>query len=401
MTRSRLKIGYFALEAINSFAATYYIYYLAFLARDEFGFSNRGNLSLIAIHGFIYIFARWQGGRFSQKFGYFNALKLGYGGMAAGLALGLVIPGVTGQVAALAAWTVPLCLIWPTLEALVTEGEDFHGTARKVGIYNVVWSSASAVAFCMGGWLWETFGRNGLFGLPIALMILQLGFVLWLERQARSVPKVAVRELSHQPERAAWEQPIPPKRFLQMAWLISPFAYVAINTVGAVIPQLAAKFELTPAQSGVFNSLWFYVRFAAFILLWKWTGWHYRFRWMLAAAIGLVLSFSTMLLAPFLWVVVLAQLVFGVSIGLIYYSSLFYSMDAGDEKGAHGGLHEAAIGLGIFGGPAAGALALTFFPRSPDSGTYAVSSLLLIGLAALIVLRIRRQPGDGGVRQKT
>lgn len=390
MTRSRLKIGYFTLEAINSFAATYYIYYLVFLARDELGFTNRGNLFLAAIHGFIYIFASWQGGRFAQKFGYFNALKLGYGGMAVGLSLGLIVPGVTGQILALAAWTVPLCLIWPTLEALVTEGEDFHGTARKVGLYNVVWSSASAVAFCMGGWLWETFGRNGLFGIPIALMIVQFAFVLWLERQAARIPKVHVQELSHEPERTALEQPIPPKRFLQMAWLISPFAYVAINTVGAVIPQLAAKFDLTPAQSGVFNSLWFYVRFAAFILLWKWTGWHYRFRWMLAAAIGLLLSFSVMLLAPMLWVVVAAQVVFGFSIGLIYYSSLFYSMDAGDEKGAHGGLHEAAIGLGICAGPAAGAAALTFFPQSPNSGTFAVSGLLMIGLTALIVLRLRR-----------
>ncbi len=41
---------------------------------------------------------------------------------------------------------------------------------------------------------------------------------------------------------------------------------------------------------------------------------------------------------------VVAQIAFGISVGLIYYSSLFYSMDVGETKGEHGGLHEAMIG---------------------------------------------------------
>src|SRR5690606_13881212 len=125
-------------------------------------------------------------------------------------------------------------------------------------------------------------------------------------------------------------------------------------------------------------------------LLWKWTRWHYRFRWLLTAMIGLILSFSTMLLAPLLWLVIVAQVIFGLSIGLIYYSSLFYSMDAGDEKGAHGGLHEAAIGLGIFAGPFVGAAALTFWPQHSNAGTFAVSTLLALGLLGLVTLRLKK-----------
>ncbi|MGN6553891.1 MAG: MFS transporter [Verrucomicrobiota bacterium] len=393
MTRSRLKLGYFTLEAVNCFAATFYLYYIFFLARDQFGFTNRGNLFLTAVHGFVYIFASWQGGRFSQRFGYFNALRFGYAGMALGLSLGLIIPGIVGQIIALAAWTIPLCLIWPTLEALVSDGEDFSGTARIVGVYNVVWASTSALAFCTGGWLWEKLGKNGLYTLPIVLMLLQLVFVLWLEKKAKALPAVKTEPTvqHHEPESIAARQPVSPKRFLQMAWLASPLAYVAINTVAAVIPQLAHKFNLTAAQSGVFNSLWFYVRLGAFIVLWKWTGWHYRFRWLLTAMIALVLSFAAMLLSLQLWVVIVAQLIFGFAIGLIYYSSLFYSMDAGGElKGQNGGLHEAAIGLGIFAGPALGAATLTFFPTLANGGTLAVTGLLVCGLLGLIWLRLKK-----------
>lgn len=388
----QLKFGYFILEALNSFAATFYLFYLVFLTSAEFGFKTRENLLLMAGHGLVYIFASWQGGRFMQRHGGFAALKLGFAGMGFGLALGLIVPGVFGQVLALVGWTLPCCLIWPSLEALVTEGEDYQGTARMVGRYNVVWSGASAVAFFSGGWLWEQFGRTGLYGICIALMAAQFLITLGLERYAGRLPqtKAPIVAATHQPEAAAFRQALPPKRFLQMAWLANPFAYVAINTVGAVMPQLAHRFDLAPSQSGMFCSLWFFVRTGAFVGLWKWTAWHYRFRWLLAAFVGLVLGFATMMLAAHLWVVLLAQLVFGCAVGLIYYSSLFYSMDVGEAKGEHGGLHEAAIGLGICLGPAVGAVALSLPAQIAHAGVWAVSTLLTAGLGGLIWLRNRK-----------
>ena len=99
----------------------------------------------------------------------------------------------------------------------------------------------------------------------------------------------------------------------------------------------------------------------------------------------LIVSFAFLLLIPNLIVIVIAQIGFGMAVGLIYYSSLFYSMDAGETKGEHGGFHEAAIGLGIFIGPGVGATTLRIFPGSPNSGTWAVSGLLCLGLAMLLI----------------
>ena len=127
-------------------------------------------------------------------------------------------------------------------------------------------------------------------------------------------------------------------------------------------------------------------RLGAFVVLWRWDGWHYRFRWLLIAYLALVGAFAAILMAPSLAVVVVAQLVFGCAVGLIYYSSLFYSMDLGDTKGEHGGLHEAAIGLGNFAGPAVGAASLHFLPQYSNSGALAVSGLLLLGLGGLLAI---------------
>ena len=191
-------------------------------------------------------------------------------------------------------------------------------------------------------------------------------------------------------EAAAFAQPVSPRTFLRMAWLAIPFSYVGITTVVAIIPALAETLDLSTAQAGLFGSIWLFVRLGTFVALWQWTGWHYRFRWLLGGIVGLTGSFSILLLSHNLGLLVAAQVVFGVSIGLIYYSSLFYSMDVGETKGEHGGLHEAAIGAGMFLGPAVGALGLCLIPGSPNAGAYAVTALLACGLAGLIGLRVRR-----------
>ena len=53
-------------------------------------------------------------------------------------------------------------------------------------------------------------------------------------------------------------------------------------------------------------------------------------------------------------------------------------------RGEHGGLHEAAIGIGICAGPAVGAMSLQVLPGVPHAGAFAVSTLLAAGLAALV-----------------
>jgi len=171
-----------------------------------------------------------------------------------------------------------------------------------------------------------------------------------------------------------------------MAWLTNPFAYIGVNTLIALMPGIAQRLELSTTLAGVLGSLWCFARFGAFVGLWLWPGWHYRFRWLLAGYLALVSAFITILLVPNLPVLVAAQMVFGGAVGLLYYSSLFYSMDMSETKGEHGGIHESAIGLGNCAGPAVGAAALQFLPQYSHSGFLAVTLLLLCGLGGLTAI---------------
>jgi predicted MFS family arabinose efflux permease len=386
MFSRRLKTGYFILEGLNSFATVYYFYYFYFFMQTTFGFGNKANLMLAALNGAVYALMAWQGGRFAQRFGYFTALKVGFAVMMTALAGGSQLHSAGGHILVMAVTVVGMCFTWPTLEALVSEGETPAEVPRMVGMYNMVWAGTAAVAYFTGGAMLEKLGPKSLFYVPVAIQLSQLGLTLWLEAQARrAAPAMAATSPAPTPER----HPRPAARtkmFLRLAWLANPFAYIGINTLIAVMPGVARRLELSTMVAGFCCSLWCFSRLGAFFVLWHWDGWHYRFRWLLSAYLALVGAFAAILLAPNLAVLVLAQLVFGSVAGLIYYSSLFYSMDLGDTKGEHGGIHEAAIGLGNFAGPAVGAASLHFLPQYANSGAFAVSGLLLLGLGGLLAI---------------
>lgn len=393
MTHRQLKTGYFALAAMNTLATCYYFNYLFFFLRDRFGFGDRENLWVTALHGFIYVFAAVQCGKFAQRRGYLKSLKIGFAGLAGLMVLGAFLDDKYALLGVLAAYSVVLLFTWPALEALTSERESQAGTLQMVGVYNCTWAGAAALAYFTGGKLYDAFGKAAIFWLPAVIFFAQWLLARWLEKHHDAVlarTPEPPKEIHHTPEAAAYQQPVQPEAFLKMAWLANPFAYIAINTLFAVMPGVAKNLELSPTQVGLFCSLWLFGRFAAFAVMWKWPGWHYRFRWLFIGFVLLIVSFTAILLAQVLWIVIVAQVFFGLGVGLIYYSSLFYSMDAGDSKGEHGGLHEAFIGIGICLGPAVGAAALQFLPQHPDAGAWAVSGLLVLGLVALLWMRVRK-----------
>jgi predicted MFS family arabinose efflux permease len=390
MTHRQLKAGYFTLAGMNTVATSYFFNFLFFYLRDQFGFGNRENLWVSALHGFIYTFAAWQCGKFAARSGCGLSLKIGFAALAMVMVVGAFLHTAAALLGLVAVYTVALLLTWPALEALVSERETQSGVQEMVGIYNCTWAGSAAFAYFTGGKLYDAFGAGAVFWLPAGIFVVQFLLLLWLDQQHAAVLAVTPeppREKHHAPEEAALHQPVSPQAFLKMAWLANPFAYIAINTLIAVMPGVAHNLALSATQAGLICSVWFFGRFVAFALLWRWRGWHYRFRWLFAAFVLLIASLATILLAQQLWVVVAAQIFFGLATGLIYYSSLFYSMDVGEASSEHGGLHEAFIGAGICLGPATGAAALTLAPQSANAATWAVSGLLTAGLGGLIWLR--------------
>lgn len=400
MFSRRLKQGYFVLEGLNSFATVVYCYYFYFYMHEVFGFGNKANLVLAALNGATYAATAWYGGRFAQRHGHFTALKLGFTVMAAALAAGAWVASSTSQVLVMIAIIAGMSFTWPTLEAMVSENEDRAGVQHMLGVYNVVWAATGAIGYFVGGAILQHWGLKCLFYVPLATLLIQLALTFWLEGRARragpAVPRAAPATVSASTQPSA-PRPALAGSFVRMAWMANPFAYIATNCLLAFMPGLAGRLGLSTMMAGFTCSIWCFARLASFWLLWVWPGWHYRFRWLLAAYLALLGSFVVILSVPNLALLIFAQLFLGWAIGLLYHSSLYYSMDNSDTKGEHGGIHETIIGLGNFTGPAVGAASLHFLPQFANSGTVAVSLLLLGGLGGITTIwyqgvhRLRRQ----------
>jgi MFS family permease len=391
VTSRNLKSACFALEALNGLATTYFFYYLYFYTQERFQFDAMQNLLLAALLGCVYAFGSYFSGRFAQKFGYLTAIRCGAALMIAaflacsqarslGLTIALAVAGCLG-----------MCLTWPAMEALVSEGEPPARLQGLVGFYNFVWAAIAGFAYFTGGAMLQKWGLQSLFYVPTGILALELGLATWLEEKVRrqpAAPAAADLPLLH-PMKDSYQSPVAPAMFLKLAWLANPMAYLAINTIISSVPALARRLSFSPMLAGFVCSIWLFTRAGAFVALWLWPGWHYRFRFLAAAYVVMMVSFGAMLLVPHLWALVLSQIFLGPALGLIYYSSLFYSMDVGQTKGEHGGIHEAVIGVGNCLGPAVAAAALKFFPGRAGSGVWAVCLLLAPGLVVLYWLRYK------------
>ncbi len=393
MTPRQFKTNIFVIEGLNAFATGLYFNWLFFFTESRLHFGVTENLGLVALHGLIYTGAAWFGGWFAHRYGNFSALRIGFAILAVALGAGAFLPFAPVQVAVMLAWTFGMCFTWPTLQSLISAGEPSHRMPRIAGIYNVVWSGVSAISYFIGGALLDKLGVTALFWIPALIHLVQLVHVFWLEKNSPSAGSIEISpdDMGHFPKES--EDPSAQKKFLRYALLANPIAYVAINAVIPLIPVVAKRFELSPTMTGVFCSVWFFVRMAAFILFWLWPGWHYRFGILLMAKVFLVISFLGLLFARDLWVLLAAQIFFGLSVGLIYYSSLYYSMHGGTAKSEHGGAHEAMIGFGTLLGASVGVGAKYFFPNVAGVSVWAVGGLLLAGLFALIWLRYGKENG--------
>ncbi len=387
MKRSRFNHAVFLLEGLNALGTTFYINYLFFFLKSEFAFTNKQNLLVCALNGLVFAPCALLGGKFGQRYGYMNALALGSGVMALCLLGTSMLATATGQMIGMVVWTLGMCLTWPNLEALASDHQDPARLPRAIGIYNIVWSGGGAIAYFSGGAIAEELGWKSIFWVPATIHVVQLVIAASLNKTWKKICAAPV-EVTGDLHESHPDGPL----FLKMAWIANPFAYIAINAIIPLIPDVAARLQLSPKFAGFFCSIWFFARMFTFGVLALWSGWHYRFAYLVFSYLGMIFCFAGILLFENIWALIVMQVAFGWCIGHIYYSSLYYSMHVGDTKGEHGGVHEAVIGLGIFAGPAIGAASLQFFPEHRQSSVIGVGILLGIGLLTLLLVQRKRPP---------
>lgn len=368
------------VQVVQSIATTMILYGQPYYAKRALGWGPSAIALAQITVGVLTAIGAVLGGRVIERRGSRASLRLGLIGVAAGAAAGLFLPEGWNMVLAIALVACFQGFIWPAIEAALTRGEPQQRVQHFVGMYNLGWSGASGLSFFITTPLMSALGVRALFALPLDLYLFNM-LMVWrvlpdyddLPDEQHTVVDPDGMELTPQQRHA----------FRLMGWLANPMAYVAINVIVTYNPVVAQRIGVGFATASSWFSLWFYVRMLAFDLLRRWSGWHYR-SGLLMVSFGVAMaSFAGMMLAPSLAVHLVAQVLFGLSIGLLYQSSLFYSMAGSEEKGTHGGFHESFIGLGIASGATLALVGDKLAPQTPAVSVALVCALMALGLVSI------------------
>lgn len=377
----RLRLhDYYVIEGLNAFACTILGSCIYFWTRARYGYDDATNLWLGGLQGIFYVLMPPLGGRLGDRFGHARMTLLGTLGMIVASVLLLAVHQAWMPFLALPLFISAMSLSWPSLEAAVVLHPGRLSTPDRLGIYNVVWSSLGSLSFFSAGALFRI-APDTILWTALAIHIAQAAWLLWPRGEA---PACTGERAAHRGDQVPHRTK---RRFKQLGWLGNGTGYLMQGGLLTLAPSVGERLGLPPASAIWMICTFFAARAMTFALLWRFTGWHYRLPWMLAALVAAPAALALIFFSSSLAFLLPALALFGACIGLGYYSSIYYSLDYGDEKGEHGGWHESIIGMGGLVGPLAGVggLSLIGLPHGATLGVVLMAFLITTAGSALIL----------------
>ena len=411
-------------EAVNSAAGTLLTVGTLFYMTHRFGWTVRENFAVALCQGALYVIGALAAERLAGRWKRIAVLRMLYAVMplfaltagtcaAMGLAVqtAVFVAIITGMLGA----------SWPLLESLVSLAGNPSRLSRRLGWYNIVWAVAGAVALASSGAIIQHFPPWVFFGIIAVLQItaataitarrfLRAGNVRVDDTEAKTgETEPGCEEASDGRLRLA----------LWLSRIALPSTYVVIFSLAPILPTLHAIEQLSPTLATIQCSVWFAARAVAFIILGNTSFWQrqpililFAGIFMLAGFLGTILSGASTAsdtgvgVGTALLLMATAQIFLGLSLGMIYASSLYFGMAISKGSTEHGGYHEALIGLGQILGPVVGMTAQLIRPNSlwpVAAGISAIVTATII-MEAIMGMRIAgnfRAMFDGDIKGST
>jgi MFS family permease len=243
----------------------------------------------------------------------------------------------------------------------------------------------------LAGLLFYRFGWQYPFLLAAAVTLVCSGIVLSMrgpQKEADAPPDPG----------SGSDAPPHAERWLRMAWYANFASWFIGGVVRALFPKIGHDLKYTEEISGYVIGCLSLAQMAMFAALRFTTRWQFRLMPLIGAQLVGVLGMVLALFAPGPIVFGLGFLLAGISTGVTYSCSQFYSLHGRQSgRAATAGLHEAILGSGAIFGPLLGGLAARFVSlRAP----FAVAGLVILVAMALELLELRGMRAGGGTPLK-
>jgi MFS family permease len=320
---------------------------LAFIAKQEYGFTQEKNLILYAVMGAIYTLGAFLAGGVTRRVGPWlsprGVLVACIGGQVVACALPAIFTHEWAIWASASVVTLLAALSWPIIESFVTSGRHGPGMRKSIAAFNLVWMPATIVPMLVLGPLLEHHSTMTILGLGVAL-------IPAIVAALRFAPRPAPHEADLADGHVSPEYPF----LLRSARVLLPLSYLVSQALTPILPYLLERLHVEVHLLTPVTSTWMFLRVAVVAAMLLVPFWHGRWGALLFAGLSMAGGFAGVVLAPSLPVLIVGLAFFGMGIGIIYYAALYYVMAVGHADVDASGTHEALIGVGYLGGPLAG-----------------------------------------------
>lgn len=264
--------------------------------------------------------------------------------------------------------------LWSIVESYVTAGRSSKDAAKAIGLFNATWSLTIPFSLMAVGPLLE-YRPNSLFLIAAGFHVICVVLAVFLPRQPTHLPD----EHPHRLTRSQVKSLTP--LLISCRW--SAIASTTLlNIVVAIMPGILKGMGQPIVLATSLAAVLDWSRFAAFVLLGWFAGWHARRFLPALIAASMPPGMMLILLAPSLAVLVAGQVLLGLALGAAYSASLYYNLLLHNHSVKGAGRHE---GIASMGG-AIGPMVLTGTAAAASALQVTQTTGILVGTLPLLVV---------------
>lgn len=246
-------------------------------------------------------------------------------------------------------------LFWPPLMGWISTGYEGQALSRRLGKFNLSWSTGMSVGPTLGGFLFELRCVQASHLLPFYLAsgllmfaVLVVSFIKSPDRDATTGVPVSAGPKPEDVDIARSDV------FRPMARIAHFFAYVGNGIYRYQLPSLAIALGITADQFGRVGTTLSLAMFVSFFMLGRTERWHYRLDLFVGAQVIMALNMLALLFVQTWYHMMLCMVVGGLCVGVTYSSNLFYGVSGGVRRSRRMAIHELLLAIGIASGALVG-----------------------------------------------
>jgi DHA1 family tetracycline resistance protein-like MFS transporter len=284
-----------------------------------------------------------------------------------------------------------LSAYWSPYEAWIGELEDKRPLEKRVRMFNLAWTGGVMIGYATGGYMQEINYTIPFYFAGIGSFLAMT--VLSLQPKPIKLKNAHNSEHFETPEFISQQQLT--TKFLHISWIAIFFCWITISVLRYIFPKLITEIEMSASAYSLLMLVWSGTQWIMFYILGATKRWHHKFSIIamsqILGCIGFIIIYLTNF--PALWVV--ALIFIGIQSGMIYFSSIYYSLSGHADRGNKSGWHECILASGGLIGPfIAGALANYISIKSPYIFCAMVISIGLIVQVSYMRFRKFRNDDD-------